>query len=246
MKIGIIGFGSFGQFMANYLKEKAEVVVTNTSNKEKEAKEIGVSFLPLDEVIKSDVIILSVPIEKIEEVLHSIKNKLLPNTLVLDICSVKVFPCKLMEKILPENIEVIGAHPAFGPESAKDSIKGMKIVLCDVRSKKLEGVKKFCESLGLKVFIKTPEEHDKQMALSQALTHFIGRVIGKMDNKEVDVGTKTFDDLRDIVNIIKNDSQVLFENLETMNPFAKEIREKFIEESKKLDDYLNKMNKNNI
>ena len=238
MKIGIIGFGSFGQFMAKHLKDRAEVVVTNTSNKEKEAKRIGVKFLPLDEAIKSDVVILSVPIEKMKDVLHSIKDKLNPGTLVLDVCSVKIFPCELMKKNLPDNVEIIGTHPLFGPESAKNSLKGMKIALCNVRSKRVEKVRKFCEGLGLTVFEVSPEEHDREMAVSQALTHFVGRVFEKMDLKKVGLGTKTFDDLVDISNIIKNDSRALFENIETKNPFAGELRKRFIEESKKLDDHL--------
>lgn len=243
MKIGIIGFGSFGQFMAKHLKDKAKVVVTNTSNKEREAKKIGVKFLPLDEVVGSDIVILSVPIEKMEEVLHSIKNKINPGTLVLDVCSVKIFPCELMMRILPKNIEIIGTHPLFGPESAKNSLKGMKIALCNVRSKRVEKVRKFCENLGLIVIEVSPEEHDKEMAASQALTHFVGRTFEKMNIKKISLGTKTFDDLVDISHIIRNDSTSLFENIETKNPFAGKIRKKFIEESKKLDDYLNDINK---
>ncbi|MBI2043888.1 prephenate dehydrogenase/arogenate dehydrogenase family protein, partial [Candidatus Pacearchaeota archaeon] len=107
--------------------------------------------------------------------------------------------------------------------------------------KKFDEVKKFCESLGLIVMEMTAEEHDKAMSYSQALTHFIGRTIENMNIHKTKITTRTFDDLIDIVNIIKDDSNELFENIETMNPFAKEVRKKFLDESKKLDDSLNKI-----
>jgi prephenate dehydrogenase len=239
MKIGIIGFGNFGKFMAKHLLKKAEVVVTDVMNKKQEAEEMGLQFVSLEEVTKQKIIILAVTMESLEEMLHKIKDKISADTLILDVCSLKVFSCKLMDEILPNNVEIIGTHPLFGPQSSPNSIKDMRIVLCNVRSKRLNTVKNFCESLGLRVFITSPEEHDKQMAVSQALTHFIGQVAKKMDIKRVDLSTKTFDNLMDVIEIIKNDTPALFENMQTMNPFAKEERERFIAESKKLNENLN-------
>ena len=233
MEIGIIGFGNFGKFMAKHLKEKARVFVTDTGDKNKEAKEIGVTFTSLDNILEKKIIILATPMENLEKVLHEIKNKIIPGTLVLDVCSLKTFSCKAMREILPENIEIIGTHPLFGPQSTPGSIAGMKIALCDITAKKttMTKIKEFCESLGLKVFITSPEEHDKQMAVSQALTHFIGQVAKQMNLKRVELSTKTFDDLMNIIEIIKNDTPALFKNMQTMNPFAKETRERFIAES---------------
>jgi prephenate dehydrogenase len=241
MKIGIIGFGNFGKFLAKHLVKKAEVVVTDAINKDKEALELGVDFVSFNEVAKQKIIILATTMNSLEETLHKIKNKVLPGTLVLDVCSLKMFSCKAMNDILPEGIEIIGTHPLFGPQSAPTSIEGMKIVLCDIRSKKLDDVKTFCESLGLNVFTKTPEEHDRQMAISQALTHFIGQVAKRIDLNRIYLGTKTFDDLIDVVNIIKNDTPALFEDMQVMNPFAKEMRSKFVTEAVKLDSSLRKI-----
>ena len=211
MKIGIIGFGQFGQFMAKYLSKKADVFVTDSSNKKKQANEIGVSFVDLNQVVKSEVVILAVPMQNLEETLHEIKDKLQPRTLVLDVCSLKVFATKLMDEILPNGVEIIATHPLFGPQSAQKSLKGMKIVLCNVRSSKINLVKEFCESLGLDVVITTSKKHDKEMAISQALTHFIGRIVKNIGIKRVELSTRTFDNLMDVVDMIKDDSDTLFE-----------------------------------
>jgi prephenate dehydrogenase len=241
-EVGIIGFGNFGRFIAKHLKDKLGVCVTDVADKRKEAEEIGVTFTSLENIVKKKIIILAVPMKNLKGILERIKNKLQPEALILDVCSLKMFSCKLMKETLPENVEIIGTHPLFGPQSASNSIKGMKVALCNVnaRQETLEKIKRFCESLGLKAIVTTPEEHDKQMAVSQALTHFIGQTAKHMGLKRVELSTKTFDDLMSIIDIIKNDTPALFENMQTMNPFAKKIREKFIEESMKLDRSLNK------
>ncbi len=241
MEISIIGFGRFGKLMAKHLVRKAQVFATDSQDKKKEAEELGVNFVSLDKILTKKIIVLAVPMENLEGILNRIKHKVIPGTLVLDVCSLKMFSCKLMKDILPETIEIIGTHPLFGPQSAPNSIQGMKIALCDVRSKEatINGVKEFCESLGLQVLITTPEEHDRQMALSQALTHFIGQVLKNAEVKRVELSTKTFDKLMDIVEIICNDTPALFNNMQTMNSFAKDMRKRFIHEAEKIDTQLN-------
>jgi len=159
----------------------------------------------------------------------------------LDVCSLKVFACSLMEEILPAGVDIVGTHPLFGPQSAPESVNGMKIALCNVRGSRLDEVNEFCGGLGLETYVTTPDEHDRQMAVSQALTHFIGQVAKKMDMNRINLSTKTFDDLMDVIEIIKNDTKPLFENMQTMNPYSKEIRNEFVSKSDELNDYLNKL-----
>jgi len=241
MKASIIGFGNFGKLMAKQLSKRIDILVTDVLDKSKEAKEIGVKFVSLDDALKEKIIILSVPMENLVEILHKIKGKLKPGTLVLDVCSLKIFSANAMREILPKNIEVIATHPLFGPQSAPKSIAGMKIALCKVRAKNktFNLVKKFCNSLKLKVIVTTPEKHDKEMAFSQALTHFIGQVAKRTNIKRVKLSTKTFDDLINIIETIKNDTSALFENIQTMNIFAKDMRKKFVNEAIALDSQLN-------
>jgi len=75
------------------------------------------------------------------------------------------------------------------------------------------------------------------MALSQALTHFIGQAMKNTGIKRVELSTKTFDKLMDVAEIIKNDTPALFRNMQEMNPFAKDARNNFLSE-------LNKINEN--
>lgn len=238
MEIGIIGFGPFGQLLAKHLKNKAEVFVTDHSDKGKQAREAGVNFVSLSEAARKQIVILAVPTRNLKEVLLNIKNILQPGTLVLDVCSCKVLACKVMNEILPKGIEIIGTHPLFGPQSAKNGLDGLKMVLCNIRTSRLEKVITFCESFGLKVIVSTPEEHDRQMALAQALTHFIAKVIKVMDVNNIDLSTKAFDKLMEVVEMVKEDSEVLFQDIQTLNPFAEEVRQKFTTEFIELNKKL--------
>lgn len=242
LKIGIIGFGRFGQFMAKHLSQRGRVEVWDRNDRTKEAKEVGVKFVSFDEVVKNPIVIISTSMESIDEMLDKMKGKLTKGQLIIDVCSLKVFACELMKKKLPSFVEILGTHPLFGPQSAKFGICGAKIALCPVRisEEKVGKIKEFCESLGLNVFLTTPEEHDRQMAASQALTHFVGQALHHTGIKRVELSTKTFDSLMDVVDIIKNDSPELFRNMQEMNPFADNLRKKFIDELDKIEKSLEK------
>ncbi|MBM3247118.1 prephenate dehydrogenase/arogenate dehydrogenase family protein [Candidatus Pacearchaeota archaeon] len=241
-QISIIGFGNFGKLVAKHLVSTGTRVLVNDSiDKTPEAQKIGAKFTSLEEACRSKIIILAVPMENLVSILETIKDKISQGTLVLDVCSLKIFSCRAMQEILPKNIEIIGTHPLFGPQSAPNSIKGMKIALVNVRAnpKTIEKTKNFCEKLGLKVILTTAQEHDRQMAFSQALTHFIGRVCNKTNITRIELSTKTFDDLMNIVEIIKNDTPALFNNMQTMNPFAEEVRENFVRSASQINNELN-------
>lgn len=88
----------------------------------------------------------------------------------------------------------------------------------------------FSKELKLNVLERTPMIHDKQMAYVQALTHFIGRAVNEMDIPDVEQKTPAYQYLLDIKRNLGQDSMDLFLTIEKENPYAKEIREQFLEE----------------
>jgi prephenate dehydrogenase len=90
----------------------------------------------------------------------------------------------------------------------------------------------------LNVLERTPVTHDKQMAYVQALTHFIGRSINQMDIPDVEQKTPAYQYLLDIKRNLGQDSMDLFLTIEIENPFAKEVREHFLQELQVLNSYL--------
>jgi prephenate dehydrogenase len=86
----------------------------------------------------------------------------------MDLTSLKKEPVELM--LANSRADVIGCHPLFGPP-LKD-VQGLNVVLCPARSGKwLVWLKNILDKNGLIVMEKTPEEHDKMMAIVQVLNH---------------------------------------------------------------------------
>jgi len=146
MKIAIIGFARFGELFADMLSPYGDISIFNRSDTKKpEAILRGYKFHSLDELEKlkdADWVILSVAISATEELVGKIspfvKGK---NQLVMDVCSVKVLPCEWMKKNLSSDVQILGAHPMFGPDSIKTGVADKQMVLCPVRIDKKSLVK---------------------------------------------------------------------------------------------------------
>lgn len=240
MKIGLIGFGQFGQFFAKHLKKEAEIFATDKTDKSKEAKEIGVNFVDVEEAASQDIVLLAVPISELKNVLTEIKDSIKKDAIVIDVCSVKTIPSKLMKEILPETIEIIGTHPLFGPQSGRDGIRNLKIIICPVRAstKSLEGIKNIFRNLELEIIETTAEDHDISMATSHALMHFITLPLIKMDVKNQKIKISALDKALELIDIFKEDSPQLFRDMQNLNPFAGRLRKRFIKELQEIDSKL--------
>lgn len=95
LKIGIVGFGKFGQFLAKTFVKDHDVYCVNKGDESAAAKEIGCEFFPLFDMgafakIDCDVILFAVSIISFDEVMKNLPRDLLKGKLVVDVLSVKV------------------------------------------------------------------------------------------------------------------------------------------------------------
>ncbi|MBN1785587.1 MAG: prephenate dehydrogenase/arogenate dehydrogenase family protein [Candidatus Methanofastidiosa archaeon] len=238
--IGIIGFGRFGQLMAIHLKESLEVYVGNRSDKSAIAEEMGVNYAPIAECARKDIVVPCVPISQLEATLRSISGKVREDSLVCDVCSVKIWPAIWMSEILPRQCSILGTHPLFGPDTTKRGLGGKMIALCPIRGVDIEKVEGFLHSLGLVTKTTTPENHDMQMARSLALIHYLGNALDRLDIDSVELATKTHEKLRELVTITRNDSKQLFMDMHRYNPYVSKVRKELIGELVDLDKELDR------
>ena len=240
--IGIIGFGRFGKLTTRYLAEEFEVAVYHRTDKSAEINRAGARAASLEAVCRQDIVIPCVPISGLREVLKDITPLLRPDGLVVDVCSVKEYPVRLMIDILPDTVSILATHPMFGPDSASDSLVGRKICLCQVRieNKSYQNIKAYLESKGLVVVEATPQEHDEQIATSLALTHFIGRTLSEYGAKQLDIDTEGYKRLRHILEVVERDTWQLFLDMHHYNAYAKEKRVAFMEVMKEIENRLDK------
>ncbi|MFC2068764.1 prephenate dehydrogenase/arogenate dehydrogenase family protein [Chloroflexota bacterium] len=229
VRVGIIGFGRFGRFIARILKSKFKDVhiVVFSRKRKKFGLSGGIEFVSLDEVCNSDVVVPCVPVSSFAEVIKMISSKVRAGALLLDVCSVKVYPVAVMKKYIPANVWILATHPVFGPDSTKGGMKGLKIVLHRVRIPKVkfDKVKHSCWDIGLEVIEMSPEEHDKLAAYSLAYTHLIGRVGEKINIGNTSIDTKGFAQLLKVQGYVINDAFSLFKDMHNYNPYTRVMRQ---------------------
>ena len=130
------------------------------------------------------------------------------------------------EEVLNDDVYTLGTHPMFGPDSGKNGLKGLPVVMCPMKEKaeRYEKVKELFLSMGLKVIEMTGDEHDRDAAFSQGVTHFIGRVLKEMNLEEKEIATKGYISLLEIVEQTCHDPLQLFYDLQRYNPYTRDMR----------------------
>ncbi len=225
--LSLIGFGAFARFAAPHLAPHFEVLAHDARGIDAEIAGLGLRPVPLAEAAAAAIVVLAVPAQNLDVVLAAAAPHVRPDALVLDVCSVKMIPLRLMLERLPETASIIGTHPLFGPQSGRDGIAGLPIALCPARADAaaVSCVRDFLAStLRLRIIDTTPEEHDRHMAYVQGLTHYISRAIGALELPDTRMSTRAYARLLDMKRDIENDSFELFLTIERMNPFAATAR----------------------
>lgn len=231
MKFGIVGYGRFGKLWAKALSAFGSVIVCEKAFNP-QTTEDAIQIADIQQVAQADMVFLLVPISEFESCCQQIKPFLKPETVVVDCCSVKVHPVTVMEKTFSPMQAIIATHPLFGPDSVQRTggFQDHKIVLCPVRcsAQQQTELQHIFEEMGLKVLLSSPDEHDKQMANSQALVHYIGRGLAALDLHQQELSTPDFQALLNINKMVVNDTWRLFLDMHQYNAYAKQIRKKFI------------------
>lgn len=238
--IGIIGFGAFGRLMARHLSPYATLLAFDPVPIPPGcAAAHGVTPASLAEAAASPVVVLAVPVSRMDETVAAVRPHLRPGTLVLDVGSVKAGPAAIMARGLPDFVDIVATHPLFGPQSARDGVRGLKIAICPVRGRRTGRVGAFLRrGLGLRVIVTTPEAHDRDAATVQGLTHLIAKVLVQMEPLPARMTTRSFDLLMDAVGMVRHDAPEVFQAIERANPYAAEVRRRFFDLASALDAEL--------
>eukprot|EP00878_Enallax_costatus_P026206 GHUV01028093.1.p1 GENE.GHUV01028093.1~~GHUV01028093.1.p1 ORF type:complete len:357 (+),score=134.33 GHUV01028093.1:1396-2466(+) len=238
LTVGIVGFGTFGQFMAKRLASAGHrVLATSRTPYYQEAAAIGAEFFEdADDFCEEhpDVVILATSILSTEAVLRNLPlTRLKRSTLIVDVLSVKVFPKQLLLRLLPPELDILCTHPMFGPDSGKGSWDGLNFMYDAVRvgkeprrQQRLELFLEFFRKQGCRMVEMTCEEHDRQAASTQFVTHTVGRMLGAMGLSSTDIDTRGYEALLKLVDNTAHDSFDLYYGLFLYNTNATEELER--------------------
>jgi prephenate dehydrogenase len=226
ISIGIIGLGSFGNFVASLLPTDQSIHITGFDTRVRQSKNITQANLAT--VAASDIVILAIPLTAYPEILQKLQTLLPPTTLLIDICSVKVLPEQLIGKYLSSHPNLLLTHPLFGPHTAPND-KGHEIVVTKSSGSMSFKVLSFCQDkMGLRILRVTGEEHDKVMAQVHALTFFVAESLAKMHLPPTPFSTPSYQMLTNLVQFQRVHTEELSQTIQLGNPFSRDMRKQLM------------------
>lgn len=183
MKIGVIGLGLIGGSIFKSLSSKYPT--------------IGVSTTVSGDNISSDyntlkdcrLVFVCTPMSVTLDILEKLDGILSPETIVTDVCSLKGFVSKKTY-----TYKFIPSHPMAGTENSgwessfPTLFENAKWVITPIEGKIIDAqeiLEKVIESMGAKIVVTTPEEHDKAVALISHMPMIIAQALCEniKDNK---------------------------------------------------------------
>ncbi len=222
-QVGIIGYGQFGSFI-HVLVNKFfgdSVVVTwyDAKNTSKQSQDIA-------QVAEADVVFIAVPLTVYAETIKNIAPLLGKNTILVDVATVKEHTVSVCKKYIKDN-GYICTHPMFGPKSYEKTngvIDGFRVVITDstVSKSTLTCIKNLLQRNGFIVIHMSAKDHDKYLAETLFVTHYIGQLVSRSGFVRTTIDTVSFGFLMDAVDSVKNDEQ-LFKDVYALNKYCKKV-----------------------
>ena len=235
MKIAIIGGkGQMGQMFAEaFRKQECELILTGSKDNNTEA------------VKDADIVIISVPIRETVKVIEEIAHHIKQDALLTDFTSVKTKPMEAMKKA---KCAVLGGHPLF---DSSVSFESQNFILCpEKENRNSKWYREFLQSLGLNIVEMSADEHDRQMAVIQGLTHISNISLGYA-LKKLGYDLNNAEKLSSPVYLLRlytagrilGQDEKLYSDIEMENPYSKETARAYLEAVKEIESAVEKGNK---
>lgn len=230
MSFAILGYGRFGQAFAGLLREAGHTVRAYDPRGGVPAEYAAGSIeAALDD---ASWVVLAMPVPHMDAALRSLRPLLRPEHTVLDVGSVKLHPCALMDELLGDAIPHVGTHPLFGPLSLARGERPLRVVVCasarhpDAAAR----AETLFAGLGCEVIAQEPTAHDRAMAHTHALAFFIAKGLVDMGvDDELAVAPPSFLGLKAMLAAVRGDAGHLFAAIQQENPFAEEARAELLD-----------------
>jgi prephenate dehydrogenase len=250
MRIAILGTGKMGRWFAKFfLKEGYSVVVADRNKRKLESVKNDLAVETTDfaaAVQTADRVLICVSINAFEAVVKTIAPYIGKGKIVMDICSIKEKPVRIMHDYLKKGL-VLGTHPVFGPGSKDVQNKAFILTPTNKQEREFaETLKVWLETKKARVFMISPEEHDRLMSVVLGFPHFLGLVacdtlLEQKDYLETkNVAGTTYRILFTLAEVTAMENPELFSSLQFSLPEMEKIESAFIEKAREWLDMIKK------
>lgn len=183
MRVGIIGgCGKMGQWFCRNLSG-CEIAIYGRDHTRTRQCAQEWEVYPLFDIPSlceyADLIMVSVSLGETGAVLKKVRDLIPPGKKICDIASLKSEAVQILSTY-PQHSTVASVHPLFGPGSP--GFRGKKVIIVTVESREKEShfFHTFFEEQGAEVTVSDAITHDRMMALTLSLPHFLGYLFSSM------------------------------------------------------------------
>lgn len=239
MTFALFGHGRFGQAFAELLRGGGHVVRVHDPHAVVPAEYAADS--PEAALAGARWVVLAMPVPHVADALRALRPLLHPGHTVIDVGSVKLGPCALMDEQLGEAIPHAGTHPLFGPLSLARGERPLRTVVCasDHHPEAAARTRALFAALGCEVIEQDPAAHDRAMANTHALAFFLAKGLVDMGvDDDLAVAPPSFQGLKAMLAAVRGDAGHLFAAIQQENPFAAEARAQLLDALRAIDARL--------
>lgn len=254
LRIGIVGFDSFGQFLAQKLARKHQVSCLDRGDKSAAAANMGIEFFPSFESSKFlagvDIVVIASDLVNFETTVQTLPAAALKGKLVVETCVLNAHPKSVLLRSYGDvsDIDILSSHPMLGPSRfsedpyASSDWDGRVVVYEKVRISNMARCDKFLkifEEARCQLIEMDAAAHDASVADAEFVTHLTGRLlVEKQMLPPTPVISKEYAALCDVVDMISNDSFDLFFGMFKYNENAKSHLTKMRDNLARLEQQL--------
>jgi prephenate dehydrogenase len=142
---------------------------------------------------QTELAVLCLPVDRMEEIAGAIKDALPPGSVVTDVGSVKKSIVDALERIFTGDTSFVGSHPMCGSEEAGLAAARPDLyenALCVVtptaqsRGAALQVVESLWRTAGARTAVMSPDEHDRAAAFVSHLPHVVAALLVETLSRE--------------------------------------------------------------
>jgi prephenate dehydrogenase len=227
----VLGYGRFGKAFADLLLQVGHRVRAWDPHADIPAA-LAAASIPAA-IGDARWIVLAMPVPHMREALLTLRPLLHAGQTVLDVGSVKLHPCAMMDELLGADVPHVGTHPLFGPLSLARDEQPRRAVICPSADHPQAAARagELFRGLGCEVIVQDPESHDRAMARTHALAFFIAK--GLIDlgvDDGLPVAPPSFQGMKHMLAAVRGDAGHLFAAIQRGNPFAADARAQLLAE----------------
>jgi len=249
LNITIIGgAGRMGRRLTqHFISQGHEVTISDIKSDEAAsfAESAGARFLKENAlaVDNADLTVLSTPIPVTPKVLREISPHLKKGSVLAEISSLKSQIVPVLMEAANRDVKPLSIHPLFGPGAQR--LEGGKVALIPLvdPSSEVELVKKMFP--GVEVIVVDVEEHDRAMALTLSLPHFMNIIFASTISEEdlnvlKKLGGTTFTLQLTLSESVMNEDPGLYASIQMNNKYTTQYIDKFLSECEIVKDWITK------